>query len=264
MLGLTFASLRARPLRALLTALSIVLGVAMISGTFVLTGQINRAFSEIFDAANVKNDVVVELRTVDENSAESFPEPFPASVLDPGREGAGRRRGARARSTPWARSSSTRTACPRASARPAGLPPLVFSASPARFDPGTFVSGRIARAPAARSPCSRTRPTRPARRSARRSASSRSTASSACASSGIYKVGNAASFGGALVSSIPLERRAALVRLRGEVHAGQPAGRARRLPRRSCATASAARSAAASPCRPGPRRRRPTRRASPT
>ena len=58
MLGLTFASLRARPLRALLTAFSIVLGVAMISGTFVVTGQINRAFSEIFDAVNVKNDVV--------------------------------------------------------------------------------------------------------------------------------------------------------------------------------------------------------------
>ena len=58
MLRLTFASLRSRPLRAILTALSIVLGVAMISGTFVLTGQINRAFSEIFDAANVKNDVV--------------------------------------------------------------------------------------------------------------------------------------------------------------------------------------------------------------
>src|SRR3954452_6368041 len=81
MLGLTFASLRARPLRALLTAFSIVLGVAMISGTFVVTGQINRAFSEIFDAVNVKNDVVVELRTVDENSAESFPEPFSATVL---------------------------------------------------------------------------------------------------------------------------------------------------------------------------------------
>ena len=81
MLGLTLASLRARPLRALLTAFSIVLGVAMISGTFVVTGQINRAFSEIFDAVNVKNDVVVYLRTVsDDNSG--FQEPFPASVLD--------------------------------------------------------------------------------------------------------------------------------------------------------------------------------------
>ena len=89
MLGLTLASLRARPLRALLTAFSIVLGVAMISGTFVVTGQINRAFSEIFDAVNVKNDVVVYLRTVsDDNSG--FQEPFPASVLDQGREGAGR------------------------------------------------------------------------------------------------------------------------------------------------------------------------------
>ena len=69
MLRLTFASLRSRPLRAILTALSIVLGVAMISGTFVLTGQIDRAFSEIFDAANAKNDVVDRARTVSKNNA---------------------------------------------------------------------------------------------------------------------------------------------------------------------------------------------------
>ena len=101
MLGLTLASLRARPLRALLTAFSIVLGVAMISGTFVVTGQINRAFSEIFDAVNVKNDVVVYLRTVsDDNSG--FQEPFPASVLD--------RRSARCRAWRPRRARSTRSA----------------------------------------------------------------------------------------------------------------------------------------------------------
>src|SRR5512144_852962 len=80
MLRLTLASLRSRPLRAILTALSIVLGVAMISGTFVLTGQIDRAFSQIFDAANAKNDVVIVLRTVSDDS-QGFPAPFPASVL---------------------------------------------------------------------------------------------------------------------------------------------------------------------------------------
>src|SRR4029077_3827543 len=80
MLALTLASLRARPLRALLTALSIVLGVAMISGTFVVTGQIDRAFSEIFEAVNVKNDVVVEPRTVSDTN-QGFPEPFSNSVL---------------------------------------------------------------------------------------------------------------------------------------------------------------------------------------
>ena len=94
MLRLTLASLRARPLRALLTALSIVLGVAMISGTFVVTGQINRAFSEIFDAVNVKNDVTIELRTVSDNNG-GFQEPFPESVLDARPQRAGRRRGDR-------------------------------------------------------------------------------------------------------------------------------------------------------------------------
>jgi len=37
-----------RKLRALLTAISIVLGVAMISGTFVLTDTIKAAFRDVF------------------------------------------------------------------------------------------------------------------------------------------------------------------------------------------------------------------------
>ena len=59
--------LRARPLRTILTALSVVLGVAMISGTYVLTDTINRSFSEVFSQANVGTDVVVAPRKVDED-----------------------------------------------------------------------------------------------------------------------------------------------------------------------------------------------------
>ena len=43
MIRLILNGIRERKLRSVLTAMSIVLGVAMISGTFVLTGQINRA-----------------------------------------------------------------------------------------------------------------------------------------------------------------------------------------------------------------------------
>jgi putative ABC transport system permease protein len=201
-LGLTFASLRARPLRALLTAFSIVLGVAMISGTFVVTGQIDRAFSQIFDAVNVKNDVVVELRTVNENSAESFPEPFPVSVL------------ARVEKVPGAAAAMgsvdalgslvvLKDGKPKTIGSSGGAPPLVFSTVPRRFEPATFVNGH------------------PAEKTGE-IAMLEDTAAKADATvgsvvglvtldglkrlrvSGIYRIGTAASFGGALVSSIPL------------------------------------------------------------
>ena len=134
MLGLTLASLRARPLRALLTAFSIVLGVAMISGTFVVTGQINRAFSQIFDAVNVKNDVVVQLRTVSDDSS-GFPAPFPASLLT------------RVEKVPGVAATTGeidalgslvvyKNGKPKRVSSTGGAPPLVFSTPPARFDPG--------------------------------------------------------------------------------------------------------------------------------
>jgi putative ABC transport system permease protein len=52
-------SLAGRKLRTSLTALAIVLGVAMMSGTFVLTDTIDRAFSNIFDQSYAGTDVVV-------------------------------------------------------------------------------------------------------------------------------------------------------------------------------------------------------------
>jgi putative ABC transport system permease protein len=59
--------LRARPLRTILTAMSVVLGVAMIAGTYVLTDTINKSFSEVFSQANQGTDVVVVPRSVDED-----------------------------------------------------------------------------------------------------------------------------------------------------------------------------------------------------
>ena len=52
-------SLLGRKFRAILTALAIVLGVAMISGTYVLTDTIDKAFSSIFDDSYAGTDVVV-------------------------------------------------------------------------------------------------------------------------------------------------------------------------------------------------------------
>jgi len=48
-----------RKVRAFLTALAIVLGVAMVSGSFVLTDTISKAFTSIFSSAYDHTDAVV-------------------------------------------------------------------------------------------------------------------------------------------------------------------------------------------------------------
>ena len=62
MLRLILRGLATRKLRSALTAIAILLGVTMISGTFVLTDQIDRAFVQIFEQGNAKIDVVVKER----------------------------------------------------------------------------------------------------------------------------------------------------------------------------------------------------------
>jgi putative ABC transport system permease protein len=54
-----------RKLRATLTALAIILGVAMMSGTYVLTDTIDKAFSTIFDESYAETDVVVSGKGAD-------------------------------------------------------------------------------------------------------------------------------------------------------------------------------------------------------
>jgi putative ABC transport system permease protein len=55
--------LMGRKLRAVLTAIAIVLGVAMISGTYVLTDTIKSAFSTVFTQANAHSDAVITGRS---------------------------------------------------------------------------------------------------------------------------------------------------------------------------------------------------------
>src|SRR5204862_224260 len=55
----TLRGLAGRKLRASLTAFAIVLGVAMISGGYVLTDTINKAFDTIFQQSYKKADVVI-------------------------------------------------------------------------------------------------------------------------------------------------------------------------------------------------------------
>ena len=101
-----------RKLRAALTATAIVLGVAMASGTFVLTDTINGAFNSIFSQSYKNADVVITGKTAFENlngngvQAPSFPE----TLLAEGPGAPGRGRPLRAPSRTTRRSSSGTTA----------------------------------------------------------------------------------------------------------------------------------------------------------
>ena len=59
MIRFAFRSLGGRKLRSALTALAIVLGVAMVSGTYVLTDTIDKAFTAVFQESYANTDAVV-------------------------------------------------------------------------------------------------------------------------------------------------------------------------------------------------------------
>ena len=59
MIRVALAGLLGRKLRAVLSALAIVLGVAMVSGTLVLTGSIDNAFNFIFTSVRQGSDAVI-------------------------------------------------------------------------------------------------------------------------------------------------------------------------------------------------------------
>ena len=63
MTRLAFRSLASRPLRTILTVLAILLGVAMITGTYVLTDQIDNGFASIFQTSYKGTAVQVAPRT---------------------------------------------------------------------------------------------------------------------------------------------------------------------------------------------------------
>ena len=81
MIGVSLKGLAGRKLRAMLTAFAIVLGVAMISGTYVLTDTIDRAFKDVFTQAYAGTDVVVTGKEAFETDF-GVPPPFDEGLLD--------------------------------------------------------------------------------------------------------------------------------------------------------------------------------------
>src|SRR3954467_4050287 len=83
MLRVALKGLAGRPVRALLTAIAIILGVAMISGGYVLTDTINAAFNTIFDQSYKNADIVISGKAAfTNNNGNGVDTPtFPESLL---------------------------------------------------------------------------------------------------------------------------------------------------------------------------------------
>src|SRR5690349_25018357 len=83
MIAVALKGLWGRKLRTALTALAIVLGVSMISGTYVLTDTITAAFTNIVDDSFKHSDVVISSKVAikNDNSNTAKTPTFPPSVL---------------------------------------------------------------------------------------------------------------------------------------------------------------------------------------
>jgi len=83
MLTVALKGLAGRKLRAFLTAIAIILGVAMISGTYVLTDTINNGFNTIFTQSYKNADLVITGKAAFDNANGNTVEPptLPESLL---------------------------------------------------------------------------------------------------------------------------------------------------------------------------------------
>src|SRR3954452_22875483 len=81
MIRVALKGLAGRKLRAALTALAVVLGVAMVSGTYALTDRMDRAVDALFTGAYTGADAVVSGKAVVETST-SGDATVPAALLD--------------------------------------------------------------------------------------------------------------------------------------------------------------------------------------
>ena len=75
MTGVALKGLLGRKLRAILTAFAIVLGVAMISGAFVLTDTLGKGFDGIYDESYASADAVIssKIATSTDDGGEEAP-----------------------------------------------------------------------------------------------------------------------------------------------------------------------------------------------
>ncbi len=136
MIRVTLRSLFARRRRAALTAVAVLLGVSIISGTFVFTDTINAAFRQLFSATAKGADVIVSSRQ-DISSAQSAPASMPVSLVSSIRRLAGV-------ASAQGQVSDTATIVDRngKAIRRTGAPTIALSYLPPPFGGMTFIAGR--------------------------------------------------------------------------------------------------------------------------
>ncbi len=80
MLKTTIKGIYAHKLRLVLTALSVMIGVAFIAGTYIFTDTIDRTFADLFENVYAGQDVIVQSETEYSSGYES-PPPFDESII---------------------------------------------------------------------------------------------------------------------------------------------------------------------------------------
>jgi putative ABC transport system permease protein len=136
MIRIALRSLWSRKLRTALTLLAILLGVAMISGTYVLTDQINRGFDDIFKKSVQGTDVNITRKSVFTGTNYYGPGgTLPESLLTQVKGTPGV---AEAVGSVGASGSVVIDGKPVSTG---GAPGLVYSTAPERFSQSKFLSG---------------------------------------------------------------------------------------------------------------------------
>jgi putative ABC transport system permease protein len=136
MAALTIRGLLSRKVRALLTGVAVLLGVAMISGTYVFTDTINSTFDKVFKEANDGVDAVISGRSEFDTENGAVSKELPDSLVE------------RVKNVPGvlvAAGNVEDTAvifkANGDQVKTGGAPPLLFSRPPERFDPLNYVEG---------------------------------------------------------------------------------------------------------------------------
>jgi putative ABC transport system permease protein len=136
LIGLALRGMTQRKLRSALTAIAVLLGVAMIAGTYVLTDGIRNAFHRINETANQGTDAVLTPRTAFSSNLSQQEETLPAALVD------------RVRRLPQVASAAGQheafgsIVVDGKEITPQGAPSLVFSLMPKPFNATSVAEGR--------------------------------------------------------------------------------------------------------------------------
>ncbi len=137
MLALSVRGIAERKLRTALTAFAVVLGIALVSGTYLLTDTINRSFDQVFQTANEGVDVVVTpKRLFSIGQQGTTPQPLQSSTLT------------RVRAVPGVAEAAGTVFLPGQifdkQGKPltaTGAPMFIYGLTAPRFDPFVYVKG---------------------------------------------------------------------------------------------------------------------------